>query len=131
MPYSARTDVEAVFGTTNVEQWATLDDGDGAAEITARITAAILYADAQIDDIARLSPYRTPLQDDDRNTPTTIMKLSAKLAGIELYEARGSQDFNPQTGMPYHRLAFQATRAKRLLEAIRTGQVKLDAVLGA
>lgn len=131
MPYSIRSDVETAFGTTNVELWATLDDGDDAAAITARITEAIVAADASIDDIGRLTAYKVPFEAPNGETPTTIKKLSAKIAGLELYEPRGSEDFNPKTGMPYHRLSFIATRARRLLEAIRTGQVKLDAVLGA
>jgi hypothetical protein len=126
--YCTRANVEATYGTTNVSQWADLDDTEVANDITARITRAIAVASEQIDDAARCWHYQIPLADASGSTPTSIEDLAATLAGLWLYEARGSQDFDPNTGMPHHRLAWKRKEAMRALRDIRTGQRKIDAL---
>jgi phage gp36-like protein len=126
MAYSAAADLYQVFGTTNVETWADLDNDDTG--VAARITEAITVADAKIDAILRGCHLRIPVVTEGGATPVLITDLSAKLAGIWLYEARGSKDFNPKTQRPYHRYAFMKAEARRTLEEIRGGHLRLDAV---
>lgn len=126
--YCTRAQIEAVFGKTNVLLWADLDNDADAAKITARINDAIAVASEDIDDVARCWEYGTPLTTKDTaETPRGIIDLAANLAGIWLYEARGSVDFNERSGAPYHRLAFKLRRSRRILEEIRTGKRKLNA----
>lgn len=126
--YCARADIEAVFGPSNVLIWADLDEDADASNITARITLAISVASEEIDDAVRLMHYTVPLADASQTTPVTITNLAATMAGIWLYEARGSQDFDEKTGAPYHRLAFRLEWAKRFIEQLRTGDRKISAL---
>jgi len=127
MSYCAEADIKQVFGTTNVDKWADLDDDANAANIAARIAVAVLVADDEIDDSARCQHWRIPLANAAGTTPRTIINLAATIAGLWLYEARGSNDFHPQTGVPSHRLAWKAKWVRRTLHEIRTGIRKIDA----
>lgn len=127
MSYSTEADIKQVFGTTNVDKWADLDDDANASNVAARIAVAVLVADDEIDDAARCMPYRLPLANAAGSTPRTIINLAATIAGLWLYEARGSQDFHPQTGVPSHRLAWKSLWVRRTLRDIRTGIRKIDA----
>jgi hypothetical protein len=125
--YCAKTDIEQVFGPTNVSKWSDLDNDADATKIANRITAAIAYASESIDDILRCTSYPIPVVTAADATPATVKDLAAKLAGIWLYEARGSQDFDRDSGQPYHRYAWVRRDCYRTLEDIRTGRRKLDA----
>lgn len=127
MPYCTQANIESVFGDTNVAKWADMDN-DGSAD-SGRIDRAISVADAMIDDVCRLTGLKIPVQNAAGSTPTTIEELSANLAGVWLYEARGVMDFS-EGGEPNHRLAWHRHNARRTLHQIRTGQIKLDAVIG-
>ncbi len=128
MPYSVRSNVESVYGVDNVSKWADLDNDENAGSITARITRAIVVADDMIDNVLRVAHYTIPIANAAGTTPVTIVELSAVMAGLWLYEARGSQDFDPNTGVPHHRLAWRERWAKETLREIETQQFKLDAV---
>lgn len=127
MAYSTEADIKQVFGTTNVDKWSDLDDDANAANMAARIAVAVLVADDEIDDAARGMPYRLPLANAAGTTPRTVINLASTIAGLWLYEARGSNDFHPQTGVPNHRLAWKSLWVRRTLDEIRTGIKKLDA----
>jgi hypothetical protein len=126
--YCTKADIEQVFGTTNVSKWADLDNDSDATKIANRIAAAIAYASEVIDDVLRCTSYLIPAATAAGATPTTIKDLTAKIAGIWLYEARGSHDFDGNSGQPYHRYAWVRRDCMRTLENIRTGRRKLDAV---
>lgn len=120
--YSARVDVEQVFGAINIKKWADLDNAGDEDAIAQRIDATIADADAEIDarlrgSIARL-PFAAPI---DR----CVMQLSARLAGVKLYEARGVQDFDEVTGAPQHRLTWHRREVERMLKDIRSGRIRL------
>jgi len=127
--YCARTDLNNLFGTSVVTDWATLTSDDEAADITARVNAAIAWASAEIDDFARRGEYTVPLATSGGSTPTTITHLAAVLAGLWLYEATGALEFNANTGRPNHRYAYRRVWALRMLKEIREGERKLDAVI--
>lgn len=89
MAYSTQSDIEAVFGTTNVALWSntentSITDGVPTAN-TSRIIDAITYADAVINDRFRGGRYTVPFS----STPTVVKNWSATLAGIWLYRSRG------------------------------------------
>lgn len=128
MAYCTSADLNQVWGTESITAWATLDSGDVALTITARKTAAITFADAYIDAVMRTASYTIPLVTSAGATPSLINNISAILAGVWLYEARGSKDFDPATGAPHHKLAFRKLMAEKLLEELRTRRILLDAV---
>ena len=127
--YCTRSDIEAKFGPNNVSEWGDLNNNDDAAEITARITAAIAAASADIDDYLRGCPYRLPLANDAGDTPTTITDLAANVAGLWLYENRGVEDVSMRDGRPYHKLSFVTVRVRRTMKEIKDGTRRLDAVI--
>lgn len=126
--YCTRANVEDRYGVDNIAQWADLDNDEDATKITNRITRAIAVVSAEIDDVARISEYVIPLADSAGATPTTIEELAATMCGIWLYEARGTIDFHPQSGAPYHRLAYKLSWVKQFFEELRKGERRLDAV---
>ena len=126
--YCTQSQIEDVFGVENIQTWSDLDNS-GTTD-TARIARAIAVVSERIDDVARITNYKIPLADEDAATSASLSDLAATLAGIWLYEARGSQDFNPQTGEVAHRLEFKRQRAEQMLNDIRDQRIRLDAIRG-
>jgi len=123
MAYSTRAQIEARFGTSNVTAWADLNNNGNAGEITARIEDAIAAADAQIDDRLRGGPYAVPF--DAETLPRTIREIAVALAGVWLYEARGTDQQDGQ-GRPVHKLAAAKAEAELRLTMILDGRLRLD-----
>jgi len=125
--YVLPSDVDDVFGFNNVRKWADLD-GDGVvAHVDRRIQHAIRYAHAQVETAVRNGPADLPLKTNENETPPIVVEAAALLAGVWLYESRGVQDFDPETGKVVHRLAWHRKRATALLSAIRTGRLDVGA----
>jgi len=128
MTYCVKTDIYDVYGETNTKKWADLDNDEDSAKIDARIAKAIAWADNEIDSRLRKSLYSLPLQDEDGDTPPDILNTAALLAGVWLYENRGVNDFDPDTGAAVHRLAYQRDRAIRTIREILAGQRTILAI---
>ncbi len=130
--YCTRSNVEDIYGVTNVTAWANINADNNATTIANRITRAILVSSETIDDVMRVSAfaYAIPLVDKDGDTPTTIEELAATLSGIWLYENLGTKDFNENTGEPAHRLVYKLKWSDALLEALFDGTRKTTAVKG-
>jgi len=128
MAYSEDTDIVAIFSTTSVDAWANLDGDADAAAITARKLLARNIASAHIDDLARETHYTVPLADADGNAPVTVTNWEATLAGIWLYEASGTIEFDPRTGAPAHKFGYMLETVRRTLEEFRLGRRKIDAL---
>ena len=129
MAYATRATIEAVFGVKNVAKWADLDNNGIAEAIAARIASAIAWADGEIDDRFRKSVYDLPIADADSTTPASIVSIASNLAGVWLYENRGVQDFDEDTGAPFHKLEYNRRRAENAIQAILSGSRTLDAVM--
>lgn len=125
MAYCVRADIETLFGVNNVTSWADLDNDQVAATITARITAAITTADDFIDSYLRDGPYDLPLANDADTVPILIRDVSARLAGANLYSARGVLDYNEQ-GEPEDRLQWHREQAMDNLQRIKKRTLNLD-----
>lgn len=91
MAYSTQTDLEDVYGTTNIAVWSQLNESASRAATgvpaadTARIARAIAYADAVINDRFRGFRYDLPFSP----VPTAVVNWSATIAGVWLYRSRG------------------------------------------
>lgn len=126
--YCEKSDIEDVFGITNVAKWADLD-GEGDSEaIEGRIDKACAVASSYVDSALRDSVYALPLADAEDEIPLEIVDVAANLAGVWLYENRGTQDVNNETGKGEHRLSFNRKRAEQTLREIRRGQRTITAV---
>lgn len=125
MAYCTRADIEQVFGPENVRKWAELDGDANSTNVTNRIADAIKYAGVDIDDALRGGAYAVPFDP----VPTKIVDLCRRMAAVRLYEARGVQDVNEDTGAPMHRLMWHKRDCEKQLKEIRTGRMRIDAVL--
>lgn len=125
MAYATQTDIEEIFGVPNVKKWADRD-GDGVeANITARITKALAYADVTINDRLRDSQY-TVIPFTDSPLPESVVDVAAKLAAIWLYENRGIADYDPDTGRMVHKLKFTKDSVNEWLHCVKTGKIRLS-----
>lgn len=101
MAYCTQADIEARFGESNVAKWSQADQ-DSTATDTDRVTAAIAYADAEIDSMMRGGRYTLPLSGTD--TSYIVKSWSVRLAACWLYESRGIIDVDRESNpMAVHR----------------------------
>jgi len=122
--YCSESDINQVYGGDNVQKWADLNNNEDADEITARINRAITVATNGINDILRGGRYALPIT--DTTAAVALIDLCATLAGVWLYESRGVEDFDPETGRAVHKLVYMRDRATKKLEAIRANRIQLD-----
>lgn len=128
MSYLVRADIESKFGKKNVTVWADLDNDQVEGDIAARIVIAIAFADEAVDNALRRGRYTLPVVDVLGAVPKVIVDIAASIAGVWLYESRGVQDFDPDTGKPQHRLHWQKVDARKTLTQLRMGQIELNAI---
>jgi len=124
--YCVQSDIENAFGVENVLQWSDIEN-TGSINAT-RITRCIAVASEKIDDTARVTDKAVPLQNESGTTSVSVVDLAATLAGLWLYEARGAQDYNPQTGEVSHRFEFKRQRSEQMLADIRDQRIRIDAL---
>lgn len=122
MAYIDRADIESVFGAKSVSQWADLDGEKSLDTIDARITEAIAAAEELADDMLRGGPFVVPIT---ATLPRTLKRAIAKIAGVDLYEARGVADYNPETGVAVHRLMWQKKAALDVFKMVKSGEIQL------
>ena len=125
--YCERADMEAIFGEKNIESWAKRDDEDVSADVTSLISTFITWASAEIDDYAAKQGYLIPLTTSASATPTPVKYLAAALAGIWLYESKGTFDIDERSGQMRHRYMPMKEWAYRVLQEIQNGDRHLDA----
>lgn len=89
MAYITQTQIEYVFGTSNVQQWSQLDPTLETTDTT-RVAQAIAYAEETINDRFRGSRYTVPFT----TVGYVVKDWAAKLAGVWLYQSRGSRGAN-------------------------------------
>lgn len=133
MAYCVQADIEKIWGANNVSSatggsWADMDNDGDATKISNRIAQAISHADEIINARLRGTPYKLDLTTAAAATPTLVTQLSAVLAGIWLYDSRGSTDVG-DAGVE-HAQAFWKKWAYGILEEIASGKLRLDAVMG-
>lgn len=121
--YCERSDIEDVYGAKNIEAWADLDNDRDAGKIAARVSRALKYAMTEINDVLRSGLYAVPFT---APVPRAIVDISALLAGVWLYENRGTKDFNPDTGRAVHRYEMQRKRAVIALKNIASYATSLE-----
>ena len=128
--YCGRSDVENIYGVSNIIQWSLLSTNDptsdaGIAEIANRIAAEIQTQTAEIDDHLREGGYELPLSINE--STLSLVRLCATMVGVALYENRGTIDYNHETGKVEHRYQFKKDWAIKRLDEIRSGKVRWDA----
>lgn len=90
--YISQSDVETRWGAENVRTWSNLDN-DSETTDTARVAAAIAWAEEQVESRFVGSRYVVPLVG-LAGTPATLTNWCATLAGIWLYRGRLRRNAN-------------------------------------
>lgn len=126
MAYCEATDIDLAFGQTNVRKWADVNNNGLASEINARIAWAIENADSEIDSRLNKSRYQFPLSDDSY-LPSILVRMSAYLSGVLLYESRGVTDVGPD-GKANHALQWHRSRVDEFIRDIHGRRLELIGV---
>lgn len=117
--YSGRGDVEILFGKANVEKWADVDNENSTAFIANRIAwanhQAWAYINARLEGGIYSVPFEPPF-------PPIIVEMSARHAGVLLYDSRGLED----TETTDHLYTNHRDRVAEMLTQILAGQLKLN-----
>lgn len=118
-----RADIEAVFGIENVRKWARLDNTN--EDETARVTAACEHATEWFNARLRGSHVHVPVA----SPPAYAKYMQALKAGVWLYESRGVEEFDPESGRAMHRLQWHRNEADKLMRQVLAGQLDLGSPL--
>jgi len=89
--YADRAAIENLFGKGNVRKWASLESTASRAAIAARIVSVLAEAVDVVNGKLSSGPYGVPFEDLP-DTHSVIQRLTARIAGVLLYEARGVED---------------------------------------
>lgn len=121
--YTSLGRINSMFGQANVAKWSQVN-GAATLDVLRIQGAAIVDAEAYIDAALRnnsqyVVPFTSPI-------PAHITTIATILAGVNMYEAKGVLDWDPESGRPTHRLHYQRKRAMTDLDRIRTGRIHID-----
>lgn len=120
--WTSRDELEDMFGVSNVQQWADLDNDRNASKIAARVRWA---AQSMTDDV-KLDLIGSPVKVDEIICAPTSLRLAVtRLAGVLLYESRGLKAADNEEGG--HRLARHEKMARTFLRRVKAGQVRIEA----
>lgn len=121
--YISQTDIENVFGATNVRAWSNLDTNASTTNTT-RVDAAIAFAEQLIDDRFRNSMYSLPLTANGTDSLRPVIDWAAKLAGVWLYSSRGFRQNDDST--EGNRILFHRREVEELMDLYLSGSRTLD-----
>ncbi len=121
--YGSEAGVKLIFGDDAVNRWLDLDNDDVAD--AGRFAAANSAASDELDDEFRGMKYREPpIVTAAGATPGRVVYLCDCLIGLYLYRAFGSDD----AGTPDGRLTWVQPYVAGVLQRLRVGETKLDAI---
>lgn len=121
--YAVRADLDLIFGRDNVSKWADLNNNEDADEIAQRVCWALAEAKDYFDDRLRGGPYSIPFEE---TYPDQIVSMSARWAGVLLYDSRGVQDSEDEN--PRHKLSYHRDAVKKFLREVHAGRIRLEGV---
>lgn len=118
--YALRTDIEDIFGPTNVAKWADVDNNEDPVLIDRRIVWALKHSYDEMNSRLIGCPYAVPLQ----GAPPMIIRLQAQFAAVLLYESRGITDMDAN-GKPFHQLAWHRKDFEAKCKMLHAGTLRL------
>lgn len=117
--YCDREDIEQIYGASNVASWADLENESDAGEIAAKINWACVAATNRMNDRLRDGPYEVPF---DEPYSEQLVEMTARLAGVLLYDARGIIDMG-QDGEPIHQLSAHRRAVMSFVMDVLSGRI--------
>ena len=127
MSYASTGGMDDKFGANNIATWADRDNDSNPVEIASHKAAAIMFGDSELEGLLCDTHYRKPFVTASGGTPNLIVDIANSLAGCWLRDEWG-QDKYDGNGEPNDSLAYHRTRAYKLIEQIKTGELRLDAI---
>lgn len=118
--YCVRADIEAIYGTKNVEKWADLDNEGVAVDITARITAAAARGTSDVNSRLKCAQYPLPFDDGGATVPEPVEYLCSLYAGFWLYQNRGVMDYDGE-GNAQDQLQHQRKEYDKIIRMVIAG----------
>ena len=128
--YAGREDVEHIFGKSNVEKWADLNNEEDPIEVAERVAWALNLAESAVNSRLRQGPYSIPFDatsssgSGDNGVPLEITDTTARQAGIYLYDGRRISD-DPDDDSD--ELSIHRRTVDRTIKGILGGLIVLDA----
>jgi phage gp36-like protein len=119
--YANRSDVELIFGESNVLQWADVDNDGNTGKIDARVCWALQCAKAYFDDMLNGGPYAVPFV---LPYPQQIIVENARYAGCALYDSRGVVDTDGD-GKAVDALTQQRNKTQTFITRVLANQTQL------
>ena len=110
MAYITRSDIEDVFGPSNVAAWSSLEN-DQYADAD-RITTAITWAEAELNRRLRLMGYSTPVPSSSVDY-ATVQQIAIRFAAEHLYGPRGLRDETLLDGSNADSVGYKVSREKK------------------
>jgi phage gp36-like protein len=125
MSYAQQSDIEDIFGPSNVAAWSRFDPAapSGPADTT-RIATALAYADGEINTFFSGGPYALPLV--CATSQPTVVNWAAVIAGVWLYGNRVTASYVDYAGNRYIALRNAVYQE---MDYYKAGVKRLDAVL--
>jgi hypothetical protein len=120
--YAARSDVENLFGATNVQKWSDVDNQGNVSTVANRVNWSLSLASTKLDDLLRGGPYAVPFT---APFPLSLTDSCARLAGVLLYDSRGIRDMDVDNN-PIHQMQPHRTMVEQWVRAIRAGRLRLN-----
>jgi hypothetical protein len=119
--WTSREELEDLFGATNVEKWANIENTASADSLVQRrVESACVWATA--DAIDRLRGRRAG---SITIAPRALRLAVTRMAGCQLYEARGIKD-TVDDAEGRHRLKYHRDLALQWYRALLAGQIRLE-----
>lgn len=124
--WTSRSQLEAQFGLTNIEQWADLENEGSEENIAGRISWAIAEAQSDAELLLYTSPVDVDAQRSALSSNSMLRRAVTIMAAVKLYESRGIVDYEPD-GDGKHRLSQADKSAKTFFKKVQAGQIRLAA----
>jgi hypothetical protein len=125
MSYAQQSNIEDIFGPSNVAAWSRFDFGapSGAADPN-RIATALAYADAEINSFFAEGPYALPLN--CSISESTVLYWAGVIAGVWLYGSRVSTSYIDYEG---NRFIAMKAMVYADMQLYKAGVKRLDTAL--
>ena len=120
MAYAISTDIDDIFGKSNVDMWADLNNNEDAGEITARRDWALNLGESMLNSRLTGCPYVVPFS--GAPLSLVIVDLNARLAGTLLYDSRRIIDDDPS----FDQLDIHRKYIEKVVAEIHGNRVTLD-----
>lgn len=125
--YCDRANIEMIYGTTNVRKWADIENNGEEDHIEDRIDWACQTATTRMNDRLREGTYPVPFESP---YPEQVIEMTARLAGVLLYDSRGITDMGADDE-PAHQLSPHRKMVNDFIRLILSKRITFEGLISA